>query len=208
MNGALWTIKIEVMFYIAVPMIVWVCRRTNRDAVLWALIVLSIIYRLKTAAHETLSVQLPGQLSFFLAGTLIYYHLDFFKRHGRWMMLGSVALFALHTWTGWFALRPLAVGGLVLGACLLLPQVKGPTRWGDFSYGTYILHWPIIQSMIEAGAFTVHPWRGLAMTVCIVATGAVLSWNFIEKPCLAHAKSRKLRQAALGVTANFPPAVP
>jgi peptidoglycan/LPS O-acetylase OafA/YrhL len=97
---------------------------------------------------------------------------------------------------------------LVLGVCFVLPQVKGPTRWGDFSYGTYILHWPILQLIVEAGLFRVHPWGAEALALVLIGTLAVLSWNFIEKPSLAHAKSRRLREAALGNTANYPAAVP
>ena len=208
MNGALWTIKIEVMFYVAVPLIAWLCRRLNRDAVLWTLLVLSLVFHEAFARHASLVMQLPGQLSFFMAGALVYYHLASFKRYGWWLTAGAVVLFAAHTWTGWYPLRPLAVAVLVLAACFLLPHVKGPTRWGDFSYGTYILHWPIIQLLVEAGWFALHPILTLLATLLLAGTGAVLSWNFIEKPALAHAKSRRLRQAAFGATPNFPPAVP
>ncbi len=208
MNGALWTIKIEVMFYVAVPIIVWLCRRLHRDTVLWTLFVLSLVYRIALAHHETLSLQLPGQLSFFMMGALIHYHLAFFRRHGLSLAIAAAILFALHSWTGWWVLRPASVGVLTLGACLLLPHIQGPTRWGDFSYGTYILHYPIVQLIVAAGLFRVHPWAALLLTVCLVAIGAVLSWNFIEKPSMTHAKSRKLRRAALGQAPEFPPAVP
>ena len=123
-------------------------------------------------------------------------------------MVASAVVYALHLWTGWFVFRPFAIAGLCLGACLLLPQVKGPTRWGDFSYGTYILHYPIVQLMVEAGQFNVHPWVGLLITIILVAIAAVLSWNFIEAPSLARARSARLRAEALGVGLNYPPAAP
>lgn len=208
MNGALWTIKIELMFYAAVPPIVWVCRRLNRDAVLWTLLMVSIIFRTVFAANEKLSIQLPGQLSFFLVGTLVYYHLDWFKRNGTWLMACAAAAYGLHVWTHWFFLRPFAIAGLTMGACMLLPHIEGPTKFGDFSYGTYILHYPIIQLMIRAGFFNIHPWWALLGTVSLVAGAAMLSWFFIEKPSLAHSKSRRVRQAALHQAANYPPAVP
>ncbi len=209
MNGALWTIKIEVMFYFAVPIIVWLCRRLHRDAVLGTLFVLSIVYRVVLSdRHESLSIQLPGQLAFFMTGALIYYHLSFFKKHGIVLMAASALAFALHTWTGWFFLRPAPVAALTLGASLLLPHIKGPTRWGDFSYGTYILHYPIIQLLVAAGVFAFNPWLGTGFALLIVAIAAPLSWFFVEKPALTHSKSRRLRRAALGEAANFPPAVP
>jgi len=208
MNGALWTIKIEVMFYLAVPLIVWACRRLNRDAVLLTLFVLSIVYRMALARHESLSLQLPGQLSYFMTGALIYYHLAFFKKHGKWIMLAAALLYALHFATGWYFPRPAAIAALTLGAALLLPQVKGPTRWGDFSYGTYVLHYPIVQSVVAAGLFNRHPWLAIMVVLPIVAVAATFSWFFVEKPSLAHSRSRKLRQAALGEAANYPPAVP
>ncbi len=151
------------MFYLTVPIIVWLCRRFRRDAVLLALFVASLLFRIAFAANEKIAIQLPGQLSYFLVGALIYYHLAFFKRHGAWIMAAALATYALHAWTGLFLFRPAAIATLTLGACLLLPQVKGPTRWGDFSYGTYIFHYPIVQVFVAAGLFRVHPWGALLL---------------------------------------------
>jgi peptidoglycan/LPS O-acetylase OafA/YrhL len=207
MNGALWTIKIELMFYVAVPLIVWCCRRLHRDAVLWTLCALSILLRM-TFGNGKLAIQLPGQLSYFMVGALIYYHLAWFKRNGLWLMLASAALFALHTYTGWYPLRPLCIAALTMGACHLLPHIEGPTRWGDFSYGTYVLHYPIVQSVVAAGLFRAAPWGALAFSFLLVAVAGTFSWFVVEKPALAHSKSRRLRQSSLGATANYPPAVP
>lgn len=200
MNGALWTIKIEVAFYILVPAIVWLCRRLNRDVVLWSIFALSIAYRIAMAAHNTLALQLPGQLSFFMIGALIHYHVQWFEAHGRWIMLGAALLYAAHLATGWFILRPAAVATLTLCASLLLPVVKGPTRWGDFSYGTYVLHWPIIQLVVAAGLYKSHPWAALALTFLAVAVGAALSWFLVEKPSLALAHSRRIKTPYPAVT--------
>jgi peptidoglycan/LPS O-acetylase OafA/YrhL len=208
MDGALWTIKIEVMFYLVVPVIGWLCRRLNRDLVLVALLLLSIVYRALMVGHPSLDIQLPGQLSFFMGGTLIYYHLAAFKRFGWSLCGGALLLYAAYAWTGWYELRPIPVAILVLAICLLLPQVKGPTRWGDFSYGTYVLHWPILQLVISTGAFAVRPWLALSGSIVLIGICAVLSWNFIEKPALVHAKSRQLREAAAGKAENYPAAVP
>ncbi len=200
MNGALWTIKIEVMFYIAVPIIVWLSRRLHRDAVLWTLFALSIVYRVLMADHNTLALQLPGQLSFFMIGALIHYHLRWFEANGKWLTVAAVLLWIAYQATGWFVFRPVAVATLTLSACLLLPVVKGPTRWGDFSYGTYVLHWPIIQLVVAAGIYRTRPWLALALTLVAVAIGAVVSWFFVEKPSLALAHSRRIKTPYPAVT--------
>ena len=196
-DGALWTLKIEVMFYVAVPLIVWVCRKLRRDAVLWTLFALSIVYRVALAPqHEDLSLQLPGQLSFFMIGALVHYHQKLFYKYGWWLMAGAGALFALHKLTGWFAPRPAAVATLILGAALLLPVVKGPARWGDFSYSTYVLHWPILQLVVAAGVFALHPWGAMALVFLVIAVGAVISWFLVEKPALdrVHVHSQRFKQ--------------
>jgi peptidoglycan/LPS O-acetylase OafA/YrhL len=196
----LWTIKIEVMFYILVPVIVWLCRRLNRDLVLWTLFVLSILYRVAMADHNTFALQLPGQLSFFVIGALIHYHIDFFEAHGKWLTVGAALLYLGHIATGWFALRPAGVATLTLSASLLAPTIKGPTRWGDFSYGIYVLHWPIIQLFVAAGLYRNHPWAALAISVVTIAIAAVLSWFFVEKPSLALAHSRRIKNRYPAVT--------
>lgn len=194
LNGALWTIKVEVMFYLSVPMIVWLCRRLQRDIVLVTLFAASLAFRVLTeSAHPKLAIQLPGQLSYFMVGAFIQYHQAFFLKHGKAIMAGAVLLYALHSATGWYFPRPAAIATLTIGAALLLPVVQGPTRWGDFSYGSYVLHWPIIQCLVAAGVYRVHPWAALVLSVFLVTLAAIVSWFLVEKPSLAHAHKRALR---------------
>ncbi|HET9699841.1 MAG TPA: acyltransferase, partial [Burkholderiales bacterium] len=76
-NGALWTLKVEVMFYLSVPLLVWLFRRLPRAACIAALYLLSVAYTLilrelvqAPGVLERLQFQLPGQLTYFLAGAV------------------------------------------------------------------------------------------------------------------------------------------
>ena len=197
MDGSLWTIRIEVMFYCVVPVVVWLCRRLGRDRFLITTAILSVLYRyvmegklLLHTRHASLAVALPGQWSFFAIGALIYYHLATFRRVGRWFLLPALAVYIVAFVMHIYLLRPLSIPIVVLGFCFLLPEMKGPTRWGDFSYGTYLLHWPIIQTFVALGYFNAAPWPFVGVAVGAVSVAACLSWFFIEKPSLGRAKKR------------------
>jgi|SRR5450756_404284 len=75
MNGALWTIKVEVSFYLLVPLIVWLCRHYGVVWILGSIFVLSSIYRvwMDAKGHESLANQLPGQLAYFAVGAAVYF---------------------------------------------------------------------------------------------------------------------------------------
>jgi peptidoglycan/LPS O-acetylase OafA/YrhL len=197
MNGALWTIRVEIMFYCIVPAAVWLGRKLGRDRFLVTTAIASILYRyvmegglLSHTRHPSLAVALPGQWSFFAVGALIYYHLDWFRRHGKWLIGPALALYFATYFIDGYALRPLAVPVLVLAFCLLLPAMKGPTRWGDFSYGIYLAHWPIIQTLVAFGLFARWPYPALGAAIALVALTAGLSWFFVEKPMLGLGRKR------------------
>ncbi|HEY0565127.1 MAG TPA: acyltransferase, partial [Terriglobales bacterium] len=120
LNGSLWTIKIEVMFYVCVPLLVWLCRRFGRVPVLVACALLSVVYRHWIASNSTLAQQLPGQLAFFSMGALGYYYLPEFKRWGKYLVLPAAIAYLLQPHIKWFFLRPLSIPVLVLGFCFLL----------------------------------------------------------------------------------------
>lgn len=188
-NGALWTIKIEVMFYLSVPAIVWLCRRAGYLRVMLVLFVASTVYSLIMLhllestgrdLYELLEKQLPGQLRFFIAGALLYYLLPHFERHLKWLVLVSVAYFLLRPVVEIEALRPLALGMLVIFFALY-NYVGNFCKFGDFSYGVYILHFPIVQTLVHFGAFDANPWLALGVAVALTLCGAALMWHGIEK---------------------------
>ncbi|MDR3735629.1 MAG: acyltransferase [Acidobacteriaceae bacterium] len=194
LNAPLWTIKIEVAFYLIVPLLVWACRKLGYTSVLGTITVASIIYRLATSSNIHLAYQLPGQLSFFCIGALIYRNLTTFKRIGRWLVAPALLCYVAFSFTQWFVLRPLSIPVLVLFFCLSLPEIKGPTRWGDFSYGTYVLHFPIIQSLVALGAFQRFPILTAFLAAALTAQAAVLSWFFVERRWL---RSRRIQVEAI-----------
>jgi peptidoglycan/LPS O-acetylase OafA/YrhL len=182
-NGALWTIKVEIMFYLLVPGLVFLCRRAGRWRTLGLTFVASVCYRTacQASGHEALALQLPGQLAFFAIGALIHYNHAEFVRRGRWMWTIGGAAFLAHVATGGFGLRAVGIAVLTLCAALLAPSVEGPTRWGDFSYGIYVTHFPIVQACVALGCFRIEPYFGVAVALVCVAAVAAGSWFGIER---------------------------
>jgi peptidoglycan/LPS O-acetylase OafA/YrhL len=208
-NGALWTLKIEVMFYALVPFMVWMCRRTRAAWVFAAIYVASALYAdiLESMAAATGSEryaqfarQLPGQLRYFVVGAAGWYLRDQWSRQWTRIALASAAGFLLAravgspTLTLW--IEPAALGGLVLWAAFGMRYLGNFGRRGDLSYGIYIIHFPVLQAMIAAGLFATRPWLALAGATVVVLALAALSWHLVEKPFLR--RSSHYRRAEAG----------
>ncbi len=212
-NGALWTLKIEVMFYVSVPVFAYLFRKVPRLPALLFVYIASVAYfALLTAAAERtgsglyheLARQLPGQLSYFMSGAFLYYYLPFFVRHKAYFLAAAVAVLAVDRIVPLPAFEPFALAVVVVFFGLF-PYVGNFGKHGDFSYGVYILHFPIIQLFVQAGWFGGSPGLFLSAVVVAVAAGAVLMWHGVEKRFLfrsSHYIAASAEKVSRGGTAH------
>ena len=189
-NGALWTLKIEVMFYLLVPVVVMAFRKFGRMKVILLLYVCSVLYsvymeymanKTGTGFYLELQRQLPGQLVYFLAGATGYYYFQHFAKYTPWLALFAVVAFTMQSWLPWIAVQPIALGVLVIYFACIFSYVGNFGKYGDFSYGVYIVHFPILQLLVSFGLFSTHPWLMLLVAVSIVIAIAFILWHFVEK---------------------------
>ena len=193
-NGSLWTIKLEVMFYLSVPAIVWLCRRVGKLQILGGLFLGSVVYHdtMQRLHHPTLASQLPGQLCFFMVGALAYYYRDWCKRNWTWMWGISISCYLASVVTDQIAFRAIGVSLGVICFGLLLPALGQFAKYGDFSYGTYVFHFPVIQTFIALGLVESHPELALGLILFSVAALSFTSWNLIERPFLQRRSGQEL----------------
>ncbi|NJD05121.1 MAG: acyltransferase [Methylococcaceae bacterium] len=188
-NGALWTLKIEVMFYIAVPFFSMLFRRFGRWPTLLATYCGSVLYvgfcevlaqRTGSGLYRELVNQLPGQLSYFMTGAALYYYRPWLEKYVRYLAVAAILILLAHRSTSLPLFEPAALGIVVVVAALYF-HLGNFGKYGDFSYGVYILHFPMIQLLIDRGWFQQNPGYFLAATVTGTLFGAVLLWHGVEK---------------------------
>lgn len=192
-NGALWTLKIEVMFYISVPLVVFCFNRFGRLPVMLLLFISSVSYSYVLfamdqshggAAFIELQRQLPGQLTFFIIGAVGYYYFEVFKKYSLYLVPIAVLAFTLKAQLPWIILEPVALGILVIYFATIFPYLGDFGKYGDFSYGIYILHFPILQLMIAKHLFDESPILFITAASSLVLFFSIFLWHFIEKPFL------------------------
>lgn len=207
-NGALWTLKVEVMFYALVPLIAWLCRRLGALGVLAALYLGSVAYYLalghlaqvhSSQLYAQLQRQLPGQLAYFVAGGAAFYFEDVLAK--RWGLYGAAAaaayatLMLLRNPVFDALLYPAVLALLVVYAAVGLRCLGNFGRFGDFSYGIYVVHFPLLQVLVSIGLFRASPLLALAVATFGVLTLAALSWHLVEKPFLRRSSHYVLAEA-------------
>ena len=198
-NGALWTLKIEVAFYLSVPVIIYFLEKTKRKWILLsALYISSIIYETvlihisNTTGNNLylmLSRQLPGFISYFASGIAIYYYYDRFLQFKTPALVLGIALILIEKWMELSFFTPAALAFIVFFFAFSFKSFNGFAKFGDFSYGIYILHCPIIKYFTSIGAFnTYNPYIVSLLVILCVIVLSVASWYFIEKPALAKVR--------------------
>lgn len=181
-NGSLWTLKNEVIFYALVPFIFYLYKK-------WGVSILLILYTLSSVymfASDYLGIQklmvlFPAQLRLFLVGILLYLlfeKLD--KKTLIYLFLPSIicimVLIENHSFI--FLAYPVLLGFLVMFFVYFIPKIKINF---DFSYSFYILHFPIIQLSLYFNLNPSNPIYSFIILFCIVLVLSYFSEKYIEK---------------------------
>lgn len=203
MNGALWTLTTEILFYLAVPPLV----RAERAfrfvlpvliAVSYAVYVIGPslldqrIYRDKTA-YDVIALTPIAWGWMFGIGILAVKHFGMVSRGLRYFPWAAIPIaLMIHLGEGpvfGSAGNRLGIAYFVCYVCLVLwfafatPFVKLKT---DLSYGTYIWHLPVINFLLVLGT------PNVPLAFLLTFAMATLSWFLVEKPAL-KLKHRSLR---------------
>ena len=201
-NPSLWTLKIELGFYLIVPLIFVAVRRWGFKSLV-LIFLASVAYNV-VALHfgdDRYAKQLPGQLQFFVVGMALYlYARDF--RVPTWVF-PIVAVLFLAAWT-WIhpippGIRPLLVGAFVFCFALCTPVLPMRT---DMSYSVYLVHGPLIQTMLLLGLFRDEP----LYLVGVVAT--VLALSFVAEHLVERPGNEFGRRLSVRLRPRRPAAVP
>jgi peptidoglycan/LPS O-acetylase OafA/YrhL len=189
-NGALWTIKIEVMFYMVVPLIAYIITKSNKLFVIVTIYILSILYSygmIYLNANTGLEIfiklerQLPGQLAFFISGAAIYYfYRYFYMKRFKLLALSLVILLINNYITEVYMFYPASLAIIVLFFATIFKYLGNFGQYGDLSFGVYIWHFPIIQIMLSYNLFS-NQLIGVGMFITCTFIASYISWHLIEK---------------------------
>lgn len=191
-NGSLWTIKIEVMFYISVPVIYGLFGRYfgNRRTV-FAIAVLSLISSLliefivnKYGLSDSLKNQLPSLMIFFMVGAVLNFVTPSFLTFKYLPVIVLIIYFCDSHLIG-KVIYPLAVAAFVYILVFKTSVINIHDGVGDLSYGIYIFHYPVIQFLYQWGLYN-NFFVGFVLTVAVVGVLSYCSWHFMEKRLTSH----------------------
>ena len=161
MNAALWTMKIEVLFYITVPLVYALINgRSKRsiDIILLSICILAATYCVFTnemylySGNEiwnTLNHQLPGKLLCFYFPVLLLMHREHIFRYGKTYLSASLVCFILFYYNRHFSqLLPVPLSFIIVIVAYRIPLLTWIYGKPDISYEFYLLHFPILQTVI------------------------------------------------------------
>lgn len=191
-NGSLWTIKIEVMFYISVPIIYGVIAKIFGKKITIAVIaLLSLISAItieiivdKYGLSESLKNQLPSLMIFFMAGAALNFFTPSFL-NVKYLPLLLVALYFCDSHILGKVIYPFVVAAFVYIIAFKTKPIAIHDKIGDLSYGVYIFHYPVIQFMYQFGIYK-NFFIGFATTLVTVLALAYASWHLMEKRLTSH----------------------
>jgi peptidoglycan/LPS O-acetylase OafA/YrhL len=211
-NGALWTIPVEIGFYVFIPILFWLSQKIRMSRNAWILVwmALSVAYNIwyqpyKFSAERSPFIKLVGvtpgpYLFYFLLGAITSNNWEKIKKwyEGKgWFWLAGYCIYCfifsywLHKfqpgyWTNLYHFISIVLlSQSVIALAYTHKQLSYKLLHGnDLSFGIYIYHMPVINVLLALGY---GGYNYSFIIVCISVTIlAGASWRFVEKPALAR----------------------
>lgn len=182
-NGALWTIKIEVGFYLILPLLVYCLKKLStkkgKNGFLLVIYVLSITwnYSLSYLGKNSpfvsdLAHQLPGFMSYFVCGMMWIINWDYLLGNINYYIVPSIFIFILHYFTHTEFLLPLSLSVIVIFIGIRFTSLSFIGKPIDYSYGMYLFHFPLINILSFNG------WFKNGFLFCFISVVAITFFSY------------------------------
>lgn len=202
-NGALWTLKIEVGFYFLLPLILFLLEKSKTKLLILLFIYATSIsynyyfqYLYSTTnivLYSTLAHQLPAFLSYFAAGIALHYYFNFFIKHKIILFIIGLTIYIIEYKLHIEILSPLALSFVIFAIAFSNLKIENFSKNGDISYGIYIYHFPLINLAIYFGFYkTYNPYLVSGILILSLFVLSLISWHKLEVVFLKKAKSLRL----------------
>jgi peptidoglycan/LPS O-acetylase OafA/YrhL len=203
-DGVLWTVPVEIQFYLLVPLIWLAFARAPRATIIGIMVAIAAIYLARLAyvpPDRSIIARLMVGLPYFLAGLVLSrcitptvggrgWDVAFVAAAGSLLLLypnlvPQAVLGGVDHW-----LNPVS---LLLVALLLIASLRSrlaehllgspPLRFlGQISYGIYLLHFVAIMNLSRFATLYPKTYLLLALCLVVVIAAATLAHILIERP--------------------------
>ncbi|MEP9379043.1 acyltransferase [Aquabacter sp. CN5-332] len=196
-NGSLWTIPLEISFYICLIFVAgsFINQRIIYLAIFFCSLFGSMILR---ALDFTLASGQPMVLSgvslygfvvystYFWAGVCLWKFRDLVKISPGGLVTALIALYAARNSSGAPVVLALCLPYIVIYfATIGSIGTKLHNRIGDLSYGVYLFSYPITNVVVSITKAALPSWIVFLIATPIALGLAYASWHIVEKRCLA-----------------------
>lgn len=193
-NGSLWTMKVEVMFYISVPFVFYLLKKYNKLLIMISILCLAIAYdyyftilyeQTNNQIYLLIRKQIGSQLIYFYSGTFILLYFDSFIKYLKYLFPAAIIIYLFDDITPLLSyFTPFAFATILIGLAYNLKYLNFLRKYDNISYGMYLYHYPIIQTVIyyKIPQFNIYLAFFIAFILTIIVS--ILSWKFIEKPII------------------------
>jgi peptidoglycan/LPS O-acetylase OafA/YrhL len=188
-NAQLWTVPLELECYLVLTLlsITTVIRRPRLLVGMLAAASMAITVCLFLSAPVAEPTHVPGRMLIFcfLSAVGVFLYRDKIPYSN---VLGciSIALSALcleYPDANYLAAFPVAY--MIVWFGLMRPRA---IPFGDLSYGVFLFHFPIEQTIMHLVPSITHWWQLTLIALPVTGVVALLSWRLVEKPFLTHKK--------------------
>lgn len=201
-NGSLWTIPVELSFYLFIAVILFFIKNLRLlNVVIGMLWIFSVVanHFHYVPNHREYDSVLPPQLFWFLMGTIMYLNWDRLRKYieNKFVILFSIYMILIlsnfffpsidtHPEMGIKTIRGVLMDILLsvttISAAFSFRGAARILKGKDLSYGIYLYHGLIINVWIEMSDIRSY-WLYIVV-YCITILCAWFSWHLVEKPCL------------------------